>query len=73
MPHYRDVVSLRGLFEQRRGASAVGALQVFENNDGDLRSLGRLQDGRLRILSERQRGQEQREQKDFAFISHKLF
>ena len=48
--HDRNLVGLRRLLDQRRGAPAHGTLQVLEDHDGDLRSLGRTQHGVQRVL-----------------------
>jgi len=54
----RDLVGLGGFFDQRGGAGAVGALEVFEDHDGDVGAFGGFEDGFL-VLGESEGGQEQ--------------
>ena len=42
---YRDAVGFGGFFEERGGAGAVGAFEIFEDHDGDLGSFGGFEDG----------------------------
>ena len=61
MANHGNLVGLRGFFDQRRGAAAIGTLQIFKHHDGDLRPFRWLEDWVDFILS----GNVSREQKDY--------
>ena len=57
--HHRNMVSPRRLLNQRVGAGAVRAFQIFKYHNGNLRTLGRPQGRIVRALRERERGRHQ--------------